>query len=249
MRLILPLVIGITQLSAQTPGPTTDGAKMLPDEIAKQWQKSTVAPTPPVTRGFRTRGINPTAPAQPTSRTVSLSQEAVTANSDALESLRKRGVKIHKGTEAVVAQKVQDSQSQRPPETPGTETSTTTVQMPVAAEKQIAFRLHFQQNSTELEDAESRQMISKIAEAMKSVPDKIFLLEGHTCDLGDSAYNQHLSEKRALVVREILQAQGISAARLLSIGQGEKIGTVPNTSDENRALNRRVMIGPIEVPQ
>lgn len=102
--------------------------------------------------------------------------------------------------------------------------------MPVAAEKQIAFRLHFQQNSAELEDAESRQMISKIAEAMKSVPDKIFLLEGHTCDLGDSALtDQHLSEKRALVVREILQAQGISAARLLSIGQGEKIGAVPNT--------------------
>jgi outer membrane protein OmpA-like peptidoglycan-associated protein len=42
---------------------------------------------------------------------------------------------------------------------------------------------------------------------------------------------------------------GIPSNRLLSIGQGERHCELPNTSDYNRALNRRVVIGPIELPK
>jgi outer membrane protein OmpA-like peptidoglycan-associated protein len=84
---------------------------------------------------------------------------------------------------------------------------------------------------------------------MQGVPDAVFLIEGHTCDLGEPVHNQRLSEARALRVRTLLGKLGIPSSRLLSVGQGEAQCEVENTSDANRARNRRVVIGPIELPR
>lgn len=248
--LILALIAAVMPtLRAQNTEPprSLDGASMQSGDIAKQWQKAPQSAPPltrSLTRGIKVRGSTlQTEGSSSLSRGVNLSSEGVKANAAALASLRLRGVKILKGAEAVAAQKAQDQSAVSPSVKP----ASAFVEMPVVPEKQISFRLRFQQDSTELADEQSLQMLANIAEAMRSVPDSHFLLEGHTCDLGDEDYNLRLSERRALKVRDLLVDAGIEARRLLSVGQGEKVKAVANDSEENRALNRRVMIGPIEL--
>lgn len=69
---------------------------------------------------------------------------------------------------------------------------------------------------------------------------KIVLVEGHTDDLGRDSYNLSLSMKRAEKIRELLLSGGISDELISVIGYGETMPLVPNTSDENRAINRRI---------
>ena len=238
--LLLTSVLSTVCLNAQVPASSaTDGAALRADEIAAQWQKKPALPP-----GVRTRGMNP--PAFRT-RGAPLSQTAVEANADALKNLRNRGMKILQGAEAAAAQAAQD-QAAAPAAAPAPPPPAF-VEVPVVPEQQIAFRLRFKLDSTDLADTESAALIDRIASAMRALPDAVFLLEGHTCDLGEAPHNQRLSEARALRVRTLLGDQGIPSSRLLSVGQGEAQSEVPNISEENRALNRRVVIGPIELPK
>lgn len=70
---------------------------------------------------------------------------------------------------------------------------------------------------------------------------------GHTCDLGSTAYNQGLSERRAAAVREYLIAQGVDAAEIDVSGAGETQPRYPNDGEDNRRRNRRVDVGFLSV--
>ncbi len=63
---------------------------------------------------------------------------------------------------------------------------------------------------------------------------------GHTDNVGGAAYNLKLSEARAAAVKAWLVAHGVAASRVNSHGYGDTRPLVPNTSNENRAKNRRV---------
>jgi outer membrane protein OmpA-like peptidoglycan-associated protein len=66
---------------------------------------------------------------------------------------------------------------------------------------------------------------------------------GHTDDQGDDAYNDDLSRRRAQSVADALGAVVDTAAYPLRVdGRGEREPFVPNDSDDNRALNRRVTV-------
>ena len=65
-------------------------------------------------------------------------------------------------------------------------------------------------------------------------------IEGHTDSQGGERFNQDLSERRALAVREYLVARGISPDRLVARGFGELYPIAPNSTEEGRAMNRRV---------
>lgn len=67
-------------------------------------------------------------------------------------------------------------------------------------------------------------------------------IEGHTDDTGKEPANDLLSEKRAKRCFNMLVARGVDPARLNYIGYGAKHPAVPNTSRENRQLNRRVEV-------
>jgi outer membrane protein OmpA-like peptidoglycan-associated protein len=73
-------------------------------------------------------------------------------------------------------------------------------------------------------------------------------IEGHTDSKGDDAYNQTLSEKRALAVRDWLVARGAVPARSPIQGWGERRPVAPNAkadgSDDpqGRQKNRRVEV-------
>lgn len=65
---------------------------------------------------------------------------------------------------------------------------------------------------------------------------------GHTDNIGDPAYNQTLSEKRAASVSQIFIGAGFKPQNIQTMGRGASQPLVDNNSEENRALNRRVNI-------
>lgn len=89
--------------------------------------------------------------------------------------------------------------------------------------------------------SEAIQTVDSIASALKDV-DGLILVEGHADHIGPDAYNQALSMRRANSVRDALVSRGISADRLSVRGLGERQPAATNSTDEGRALNRRVEI-------
>ena len=72
---------------------------------------------------------------------------------------------------------------------------------------------------------------------------------GHTCDLGPETYNQRLSSRRAESVKRALVDKGVDPDAIVTDGRGESEPAVPNTSQENRQLNRRVDVQFIRVEE
>jgi len=63
---------------------------------------------------------------------------------------------------------------------------------------------------------------------------------GHTDNVGSAKYNKNLSEKRAKSVYQYLIDKGVDQNILNYRGEGQENPKVPNDSEENRQLNRRV---------
>ncbi|MBR3567391.1 MAG: OmpA family protein [Salinivirgaceae bacterium] len=103
----------------------------------------------------------------------------------------------------------------------------------------------FEVNSSELNTA-SYTELNRIIEFLKLNDNVKIELSAHTDDLGSDWYNMRLSEKRAQMAAKYLTDNGISERMIRTKGYGESKPIVPNTSDENRALNRRVEIKIIE---
>lgn len=67
-------------------------------------------------------------------------------------------------------------------------------------------------------------------------------IEGHTDSIGTDEYNIQLSRLRAESVRNYLVKKGIKPDRIVIIGYGSSRPVVSNTTEDGRALNRRVEI-------
>jgi outer membrane protein OmpA-like peptidoglycan-associated protein len=68
------------------------------------------------------------------------------------------------------------------------------------------------------------------------------VITGHTDDTGGRELNMRLSQQRADTVKNYLSAQRIDDRRLVTQGAGPDQPLVANTSEANRAKNRRVEI-------
>ncbi|MEQ9736263.1 MAG: OmpA family protein, partial [Algiphilus sp.] len=87
---------------------------------------------------------------------------------------------------------------------------------------------------------DAREVVDDITLMLQGQPDLTVEIIGHTDARGDDAYNQKLSEERALAVRDRLVAQGIDDTRLSLTGRGESQPVASNDTEEGRAANRRV---------
>lgn len=87
---------------------------------------------------------------------------------------------------------------------------------------------------------ESTPLLQKAANALATNAAVNIEVQGHTDDVGDDAYNVRLSGQRAETVRAWLTQHGIAAPRLAAKGYGKAQPMVENSSDANRARNRRV---------
>jgi outer membrane protein OmpA-like peptidoglycan-associated protein len=83
--------------------------------------------------------------------------------------------------------------------------------------------------------------MSKLAEVLKKYDGNEITIIGHTDALGSEAYNQQLSEQRAVAVRKQLVTLGVPASSLRAFGR-ELEPRADNGSEAGRQVNRRVEI-------
>lgn len=99
----------------------------------------------------------------------------------------------------------------------------------------------FANDSAEL-SVEKKAQLNDLVIFMKEHPQAKVEVTGHTDSSGPEAYNQTLSEKRALAVASVLEEKGIAASRIKATGQGESSPVASNKTAEGREQNRRVEI-------
>jgi outer membrane protein OmpA-like peptidoglycan-associated protein len=105
----------------------------------------------------------------------------------------------------------------------------------------VTIRTHFAFDSAEL-TAEDQAELDRIAVRLTELEFVGGTATGHTDSVGDEAYNQKLSERRAQAVVDYLAAKGVGAGRVTAIGMGETKPLADNATEEGRAQNRRVTI-------
>lgn len=106
--------------------------------------------------------------------------------------------------------------------------------------KEVTMRIEFGNNSAEIK-SDSVGEVKEVADFMTQYPLTEVVVEGHTDDRGAESYNQQLSEKRAAAVaRMLIQQFDIDESRVSSVGFGESRPLLDNSSEANRAANRRV---------
>ena len=88
----------------------------------------------------------------------------------------------------------------------------------------------------------SEPALLELYQFLSSRPDRRIRIVGHTDNIGSDRSNQTLSEGRCHEVRRSMVSRGIHADRIEIEGRGERDPIVPNTSDHNRQMNRRVEI-------
>ena len=98
--------------------------------------------------------------------------------------------------------------------------------------------IFFELNSYDLKD-ESVVELNKIIKFMASNPFLVIEIGGHTDDSGSKAYNLNLSDDRARSVKDALVQRGIPSDRIQTKGYGMSVPLNTNSSEQERALNRR----------
>ena len=106
--------------------------------------------------------------------------------------------------------------------------------------------IFFELNSSDLKD-ESLVELNKIIKFMASNPFLVIEIGGHTDNSGSKAYNLNLSDDRARSVNDALVQRGIPSDRIQTKGYGMSVPLNTNSSDQERALNRRTELKIIAV--
>lgn len=91
-------------------------------------------------------------------------------------------------------------------------------------------------------DAKGEQALVQLAKALNDNPNIEIIVEGHTDNTGGVDYNWDLSTRRATAVVKILAINSVAPGRLVASGRGMHHPVVPNTTEENKAKNRRTEI-------
>ena len=111
----------------------------------------------------------------------------------------------------------------------------------------VGAMIPFQLNKAEL-GSRVKDMLGDVLGVMNNYPKIPFMIEGHTDSSGPKAFNQKLSEMRAMSVKEYLVDNGITSSRLMTVGYGEDKPAVSNSTRKGRIKNRRVEFKVIPPP-
>jgi len=106
-------------------------------------------------------------------------------------------------------------------------------------EIKITQQIHFEFDK-DIIRRESFPILDAVTEVLQKNPEMRIEIQGHTDNKGSAPYNLKLSDRRAASVRKYLVAKGIPTTSLVSHGYGLSRPIVPNDTEQNRALNRRV---------
>lgn len=105
----------------------------------------------------------------------------------------------------------------------------------------IAFELPFSYGSDALDPQAIAELAAHGGELRAQSRGQVLLVRGHADARGGDAYNQDLSQRRAVAVKRFLVATfGIPAENLIAVGLGKR--ELKNASDPFAAENRRVEV-------
>jgi len=120
----------------------------------------------------------------------------------------------------------------------------------VAASRKLVFEVtlsedqgQFKSGKTDLPDS-AKARLDEVINQLKSDTKNVFIeIEGHTDNVGDKAFNEHLGMERAEAVKRYLYEQHqVPLHKMNVISYGEEKPIAPNTNREGRAQNRRVVV-------
>ena len=103
----------------------------------------------------------------------------------------------------------------------------------------VDLKINFDNNSANIK-SDYENKITQFANMMKENKAITAVIEAHTDSKGSDAYNQTLSDRRAISVVNALKSYGIESSRLRAIGYGETQPIATNETEEGKAQNRRV---------
>jgi len=104
--------------------------------------------------------------------------------------------------------------------------------------------VNFQFDSADL-TADGRNKVDQIASIIRrDAPNRRVTVEGHASreSAAAEAYNQRLSERRAITVADALERNGVSGRSISSQGLGTRAPVASNDSESGRQQNRRVEV-------
>lgn len=84
------------------------------------------------------------------------------------------------------------------------------------------------------------QTMAENAEYLKSIPGKMFIIEGNSDERGTNEYNMALGERRAINAQQYLANIGIDSQRMRTLSYGEEKPLFMGQDEETYSLNRRV---------
>ena len=90
--------------------------------------------------------------------------------------------------------------------------------------------------------SQAQANLRELAENLNRYENTDVLIIGHTDATGSDAYNQTLSEERAMSAAQYLQQLGVQSARISTRGMGETDPVASNDTAEGQQLNRRVEV-------
>jgi OOP family OmpA-OmpF porin len=105
----------------------------------------------------------------------------------------------------------------------------------------IAKPLHFESDKSAV-PADDVETVKALAAIAGQCPESRLEIGGHTDEEGSQAYNQALSERRAIAVMKAMISKGVAAERLSAVGYGETVPLATNDTEEGRTVNRRIEI-------
>ena len=103
----------------------------------------------------------------------------------------------------------------------------------------LGAELLFETNKSTLR-SEHFATLNSIVVYLRSHPERMVTISGHTDTSGSEAHNLNLSKQRADVVAEYLVSNGVDIDRVDTSGLGSSRPIAENTNDEGRKKNRRV---------
>jgi len=86
----------------------------------------------------------------------------------------------------------------------------------------------------------AKQVLDGVAEQLLAAPNVKIEIHGHTDNVGKSASNQELSERRAKAVVGYLATKGIKVSRMKAVGFGQDSPVADNATAAGREQNRRI---------
>lgn len=128
-----------------------------------------------------------------------------------------------------------------PPPPPAPEPPPPAITVPVEGDRlQLWEPVYFDFNEDTINPVSFR-LLNEVARFIIAQPELgPIRIDGHTDDVGGEAYNLKLSERRARAVVDYLSAQGVPAERLSYVGYGKRCPLLPNATEKERSINRRV---------